>query len=244
FYEAKLREETISQNIYMQTFYETGSRLTHDIKNILQSLGTLCSAAEQDNNAENDDAKLVELIRKQLPRLNQRLATTLTKLERPSVEKKRQAKVSTWWKNFIKLNNHLSGNYKMQFDTPITMPKVDIDPGVLESVVDNLLQNALEKAKLDANIMINITLMPFDYFCLEVSDTGSAMPGEVEEQLFKAHISSKSGLGVGLYHAAHQAAQAGYKLSLIENLDGEVRFRLEQSIAEPINEHATLAISN
>ena len=41
FYEAKCREETISQNTYMQTFYETGSRLTHDIKNILQSLGCL-----------------------------------------------------------------------------------------------------------------------------------------------------------------------------------------------------------
>jgi len=35
FYETKRREETISQNTYMQTFYETGSRLTHDIKNIL-----------------------------------------------------------------------------------------------------------------------------------------------------------------------------------------------------------------
>lgn len=228
FYEAKLREETISQNIYMQTFYETGSRLTHDIKNILQSLGTLCSAAEQNEVSKEDDARLVELIRKQLPRLNQRLAATLTKLERPSAEKKHQAKVSTWWKNFIKLNTHLNNNYKVQFDTPTTMPKVDIDPEVLESVVDNLLQNALEKAKLDPNITISIALMPFDYFCLEVSDTGQAMPAEIAERLFKSHVSSKSGLGVGLYHAAQQAKQAGYQLSLIDNRDGEVRFKLER----------------
>lgn len=241
FYEAKLREETVSQNIYMQTFYETGSRLTHDIKNILQSLGTLCSAAEQngtgsENDAGNEeDARLVELIRKQLPRLNQRLAATLTKLERPSAEKKRQAKVSTWWRNFIKLNMHLSNNYRVQFETPNTMPKVDIDPEVLESVVDNLLQNALEKAKLDPNLEITVALKPDDHFCLEVSDTGVAMSKEVAERLFKAHVSSKNGLGVGLYHAAHQAEQAGYALSLVENRDGEVKFRLERLVTEVIN---------
>lgn len=235
FHEAKLREESISQNIYMQTFYETGSRLTHDIKNILQSLGTLCSAAEQSND-HNDDMQLVELIRKQLPRLNQRLASTLTKLERPSTDKKRRAKVNTWWKGFIKLNDHLNGHYKIQFDTPAIMPKVDIDPEVLESVVDNLLQNALEKAKQDVDIMINITLMPFDYFCLEVSDTGQSIPQDVAEQLFKSHISSKSGLGVGLYHAAHQAAQAGYKLSLVNNTNGDVRFRLETIAIETTNQ--------
>ena len=228
FHAAKLREETISQNIYMQTFYETGSRLTHDIKNILQSLGTLCSAAEQNEVSKEDDARLVELIRKQLPRLNQRLAATLTKLERPSAEKKQQAKVSTWWRGFIKLNTYLNNNYKLQFVTPSIMPKVDIDPEVLESVVDNLLQNALEKAKLDPNITISIALMPCDYFCLEVTDTGQAMPEEVAERLFKSHVSSKSGLGVGLYHAFQQAKQADYELSLVDNRDGEVRFKLEK----------------
>ncbi len=227
FYEAKRREETISQNTYMQTFYETGSRLTHDIKNILQSLGTLSAAAEQDNDAE-DDTRLIELIKKQLPRLNQRLAATLTKLERPSVEKKRQAKVATWWKSFRQLNTH----HQVQFETPTNLPKADIDPEVLDSVVDNLLQNALEKAKLEANILIKVTLMPSKHFCLEVTDTGEAMSAELAERLFKSHVSSKNGLGVGLYHAAQQASQAGYQLSLVDNQDGEVRFRLEKISSE------------
>ncbi|OGV76898.1 MAG: ATP-binding protein [Methylotenera sp. RIFCSPLOWO2_02_FULL_45_14] len=222
FYEAKRREETISQNTYMQTLYETGSRLTHDIKNILQSLGTLSAAVEQSQNV-SDDTKLIELIKKQLPRLSQRLASTLAKLELPSVEKKIQAKVGGWWKNFKQLNAH----HQVQFETPATMPKADIDPDVLDSVINNLLQNALEKAKLEANIAIKVALMPLQHFCLEVSDTGSAIPAEIAERLFKSHVSSKSGLGVGLYHAAQQAQHAGYKLSLIGNNDGEVRFRLE-----------------
>jgi sensor histidine kinase regulating citrate/malate metabolism len=97
----------------------------------------------------------------------------------------------------------------------------------LDSVVDNLLHNALEKARLEANTIIKVSLMPSAHFCLEVTDTGSAVPKNVAERLFKAHISSKNGLGVGLFHAAQQAKNAGYELSLVDNLDGEVRFRLE-----------------
>lgn len=231
FYEAKRREETISQNIYMQTFYETGSRLTHDIKNILQSMGTLSAAALQSADGiknHEDDAKLIELIKKQLPRLSQRLNATLTKLEHPSSEKKQQAKVSSWWKSFKQLNSHYANaQNQIAFEAPAIMPKSDIDPEILDSIVDNLVQNALEKAKLEVNTLIKVTLMPAEQFCLEVSDTGSAMPADVADKLFKTHISSKNGLGVGLYHAAHQAQQAGYQLSLVENRDGEVRFRLE-----------------
>lgn len=223
FYEAKRREETISQNAYMQSLYETGSRLTHDIKNILQSLGTLSAAAEQSNHAE-DDTRLVDLIKKQLPRLSQRLASTLNKLEEPGVEKKNQAKVSSWWKSFKQLNTH----QQVQFEAPAHLPKTDIDPDVLDSVVDNLIQNALEKARLETGISINVAIMPSNHFCIEVTDTGSAVSDEVAEKLFKSHVNSKSGLGVGLYHAAQQAKHSGYLLSLTDNIDGEVRFRLEK----------------
>lgn len=223
FYEAKRREETISQNAYMQSLYETGSRLTHDIKNILQTLGTLSAAAEQSNHAE-DDARLVDLIKKQLPRLSQRLASTLNKLKEPGMEKKNQAKVSHWWKSFKQLNSH----QQVQFEAPINLPKTDIDPDVLDSVVDNLIQNALEKAKLENDISIHVAIMPSNHFCIEVTDTGSAIPNSVADKLFKSHVSSKSGLGIGLYHAAQQAEHAGYLLSLTDNSDGEVRFRLEK----------------
>lgn len=222
FYDAKCREETITKNAYMQTLYETGSRLTHDIKNILQSLGTLSTAVEQNYNT-GDDAKLIELIKTQLPRLSKRLANTLIKLELPSVEKKHQEKVSVWWSNFKQISAH----YQIEFEAPANFPKTDINTDVLDSVVDNLLQNALIKAKREQDIRINVTLMPSRHFCLEVTDTGSAIPSEVADKLFKTNISTSNGLGVGLYHAAQQAKLAGYELSLTDNEDGEVRFRLE-----------------
>jgi signal transduction histidine kinase len=222
FYYAKYREEMLSQNTYIQTLYETGSRLTHDIKNILQSLQMLSSAAEQTDDA-SDEARLIALVKKQLPRLSLRLAATLQKLELPKMEKIQQAKVATWWKNFKTLNAHP----QVQFETPLLLPKADIDPEVLDSILDNLLQNALQKAKLKATTQIKVALLASEDFCIEVSDSGEAMPTLVADRLFKTHINSANGLGVGLYHAAQQAAQSGYHLTLEDNRHGEVRFRLE-----------------
>lgn len=222
FYEAKCREEAITQTTYMQTFYETGSRLTHDIKNILQSLGTLTAATQQTKTAD-DEARLLHLVKLQLPRLNQRLAITLSKLEQPSIEKKRQAKVANWWRSFKQLNEH----QRIIFESPTRFPNVDVDTEMVDSVIDNLLQNALEKAKHEGELMIKVTLQSKNHFCVEVTDSGSAIPAHIAERLFKAHVDSEHGLGVGLFHAAQQAKQAGYILSLTHNEDGLVGFQLE-----------------
>lgn len=223
FYEAKRREELMQQNAYMQAVYETGARLTHDIKNIVQSLGTLCSAAEQ--TMEEDSDRLLALVRRQLPQLNQRLALTLSKLGAPREERIRQEKLSAWWNN-LKLR-HNQENIEFVAGT---VSAIDINTEVLDSVTENLLQNALEKAKSDPKVAIMVTIQGSDNFYLEVSDTGKAMPQPIAEQLFKKHVSSENGLGIGLYHAARQAREAGYLLSLVENREGAVRFRLTQSL--------------
>jgi signal transduction histidine kinase len=218
FYEAKRREEALQQNAYMQAVYETGSRLTHDIKNIVQSMGALCNAAEQ-TGADSD--KLLALIRRQLPKLNQRLELTLNKLEAPRNEKSHQIKLSTWWYNLKQ--RHQESN--IEFLAP-QIPKMEVDAEVLDSVIDNLLQNAIEKAKNQPGLSIQAEIGVSDVLSIEVCDSGRAMPNLIAEQLFKKHINSENGLGIGLYHAARQASQAGYSLSLVENSDGAVRFRL------------------
>ena len=51
FYVAKLREEKLRQASYLQAVHETGARMTHDIKNLLQSLNVLTSVAARDEGA-------------------------------------------------------------------------------------------------------------------------------------------------------------------------------------------------
>jgi signal transduction histidine kinase len=221
FYEAKRREEMLRQNAYMQALYETGSRLTHDIKNILQSVGTLVSAAEQTE--EKDNQALLQLIRKQLPVLNQRIGATLDKLKAPGEEKKTLAKMAAWWKN-LQLRH---SQHEIEFIAD-ALPKQNINAEVLDSVVDNLLSNALEKAKYQPETRIKVELYENTDigFCIDVTDTGKMMDAAIANDLFKKHIASHNGLGVGLYHAAHDCNQAGYSLSLANNVNGNVCFRV------------------
>jgi len=221
FYEAKRREETLRQNAYMQAFYESGSRLTHDIKNILQSVGTLVTAAQQTEDRNSDE--LLGLIRRQLPVLNQRIAATLDKLKAPGVEKKRLDKISAWW-SALQMRHQLSD---IQFYAE-SLPALDINVEVVDSVIDNLINNALEKEKYQSGIHISVTIYNNNEtgFCIDVIDTGRAVDSEVVDHLFKKHISSENGMGVGLYHAAIDAKQAGYELSLANNSKSAVCFRL------------------
>ena len=63
-------------------------------------------------------------------------------------------------------------------------------------------------------------------YCIDVTDTGRAMDNGIANDLFKKHIASHNGLGVGLYHAAQDCKQAGYALDLASNLSGAVKFRV------------------
>ena len=81
FYTAKLREQKLQQQSYVQAVYETGARMTHDVKNLLQSLNVLCAAAEREAGGSDE---LQALMRRQLPLITQRLQQTLDKLRRPA----------------------------------------------------------------------------------------------------------------------------------------------------------------
>jgi len=59
-----------------------------------------------------------------------------------------------------------------------------------------------------------------------VCDNGAAVPKNVADQLFDAPVTSQTGLGVGLYHSARQAAPLGYRLALTVNEQGRVCFEL------------------
>ena len=78
YYDAKMREQEQRRNAYVQAIYETGSRLTHDVKNLLQTLRSLCAAAETSDESDSEALRL--LMQRQLPQITQRLQITLDKL--------------------------------------------------------------------------------------------------------------------------------------------------------------------
>ncbi len=231
FYAAKVREQALHANAYTQAIYDTGSRLTHDVKNMLQSLKALSSAAEHSD--PDQSVELQSLIQRQLPQIVKRLEITLDKLKSPRQSGESADKgmilAREWWRNLKA--RYVQDVVDFQTDDPNAEGWLPQD--LFESVADNLLQNALRKRRQDPELHIRVWFATHPVPELQVSDDGSAAPAEVVQRLFHAPVSNYDGLGIGLYQAAKQAASLGYRLELTENLEGEVCFRLRQDQAAP-----------
>jgi C4-dicarboxylate-specific signal transduction histidine kinase len=222
FYAAKLREEMLRESSYLQAVHETGARLTHDVKNLLQSLNVLCSVAGQ---TESPDSQA--LLRRQLPAITQRLSATLEKLQSPGGVESQRIPLRDWW-------HALTRQYlaqKVDFSATGLDAGTRVPKALFEGVADNLLQNAIAKRAGGAPVRIQVTARGGAAPELRVCDSGAAVAPEVASALFRAPVRSSVGLGIGLYQAARHAEASGYVLSLAENRDGEVCFVLSGAAA-------------
>jgi signal transduction histidine kinase len=226
FYLAKLREEKLRQASYLQAVHETGARMTHDIKNLLQSLNVLCAVAERDE--YRDSAQLQGLVQRQLPLVAQRLSETLERLQRPQVTGESYVPAATWWQT-LQRQYHGEG---VEFQGPPPPEQARVPRTLFDSVADNLLRNAISKRASDPAVQVRVELRcGAEQLALRVCDTGVAVPREIVSSLMRAPVSSRGGLGIGLYQAARQADAAGYRLALESNRDGEVCFGLRGAAA-------------
>ncbi|HQU79812.1 MAG TPA: hypothetical protein PLU47_10115 [Azonexus sp.] len=218
FYLVKFQTHELQRMGYLQAVYETGARVTHDVKNLLQSLQTLCYAASR----PGDPVAVAQLLARQLPQIAERLKSTLDKLQRPQIEDSHSISARLWWERLQ--DRHAGNHLEWQADLRDT---VELPGTLFDSVAENLLQNALSKRQHESGIEISVKLtVDRNSPVFSVRDSGQAIEPPLAESLFRAPVASEYGLGIGLYHAARQAEETGYVLSLAENLPGAVRFTL------------------
>lgn len=218
FYEALRREQLHQQSAYTQAIYETGARLTHDVKNLLQSLRSICAAAEM--RGVDDDVAFRALVQRQLPQIAQRLGATLDKLKSPVSTTVNEMDAAVWWQG---LQARYAGRAIIFRETG-DLRGMPLPSELFDSTAATLIENALYKLAADAGLQVTVTLGAGPR--LRVCDTGMPLPPAILDQILKAPVASESGLGVGLFQAAKFAEQSGYDLVLAENRRGSVCFEL------------------
>ena len=232
FYEGKRREQMIKQNAYMQAVHETGAKLTHDIKNLLQSLFALTSKsiARQHGDVPQSERRAITpyetMLDRQLPQLTKRLQTTLDKLQNPALSGHGvMLSANDWWRDVLARHAEdgatFTANGNMAKQIPIQL---------FDTVLENCLENIRKKRQREPDIRVSINLLVAEVATLVITDTGSAIPVAALESLFRAPMANSpgGGLGIGLYQAFKQAEQAGFALALVANVVGEVRFELRE----------------
>ena len=226
FYRAKERERELTKHAHLRAVHETGARVTHDIKNLLQSLHTMTLALQHSTGERQAEAQ--NLLRRQLPRLTERLQLALEKLQTPREESAESGHLSEWWKELQARNAGRGISFQAELGTD---PVVPVD--LFDSVAENLLENARTKRQLDPHVVITVKLVAeHDGTRLSVCDSGDGIPGDLARELFKGPVESRNGLGIGLYQAARQAEKLGYELSLKSGASGRVCFQLARTPQE------------
>jgi len=216
FYQAKQREQTLREITRLQAVYETGSRLTHDLKNMLQSLLSLTSIAQSREQIAQ------QLLRQQLPLLTQRIELTLTKLQQPEAAiDSARVTLNVWWDS-VRLRNQFQN---IEWLAPDMLPDKNIPAALFDCVIDNLLDNVLKKRQTDPDMDISVKIQA-EPFRLEVCDSGVPIPEAIAAKLMHSAVISENGLGIGLYQASNWAKQLGYRLRLASNREGNVCFEL------------------
>ena len=224
FYAAKARELRLRDQQYLRAVHETGARLTHDVKNLLQSLDGLIGAAS----VLDDDTQVRLLVQRQLPEISRRLANTLVKLQQPGDDAQATVGLNAWWAN-------LCAQYTAQdveFDGGGLTGDVPIPAALFASAADNTLQNALQKRGSEPGIAIRASIRADDgRRVFAVEDSGSPIEADLAAKLLAGPVASRNGLGIGLYQVARQAETLGMRFRLAENRLGCVRFALEMPVA-------------
>ena len=225
FYEAKLREKKLTQQTHLQAIYETGARVTHDIKNLLQSLHAITSITTLDP-VDVEKSVSQRLLEKQLPLLTQRLQLALDKLQAPGKTTEGNIYAKDWWRDLQSRNN--IGGIEFQSDIAGD-PLIPVE--LFDSAIENLLENIRAKRQMEPEISATVTLFSAQSSIqLTVCDNGRQMPDELEQTIFKDPVKSDTGLGVGLFQIAKQASSNNYVLSLTSNQNGRVCFELKSQI--------------
>ena len=219
FYQSKQREQALRDITRLQAVYETGSRLTHDLKNMLQSLLSLTALAQ------HREGKAQQLLQQQLPLLSQRIEMTLLKLQQPQVENETaRLPLNAWWDTLRLRNQH----QLMGWREPKGLPGSIIPAALFDCVIDNLIDNALRKRQTEPDIMISVEIHSKPVR-ITVCDSGSAIPEVLAAKLLRDVIVSEHGFGIGLYQAARWAKQLDYQLTLTSNRTGNVCFELREN---------------
>jgi len=223
FYLAKLNQEKMRAQEHFATIHHTGARLTHDIKNILQSIETSLDILGINYGSEKQQV----LLQKNLTQISSRLENTLNQLKAPKLDAEIKLLSANKWMD--KTEQQHNSNAHIRFHREITYNNT-LPEDLFDSVLDNLINNAMRKSstgQADVRLYCNS-----DIILLSVCDDGSPVESSIEASLFNQPVSSGSGMGIGLYQSTIMARAFNFELELSQNDQGRVCFNLFQHLSD------------
>jgi hypothetical protein len=207
--------------------------VAHDLKNAVSMLSMLAENAPQHIHKPAFQADALRTLAEVTAKMR-KLLTTLTAPRRPTdsaTQRFRLASAVEAWTHV--LADQVPSRIRLQLSTTGALD-VNVDPEQLQSVLSNLVLNAIEAISGAGFIHVETADEP-NIAVLRVSDTGRGMSSEfIRDRLFRPFQTTKPhGLGIGLYQCRHivQAVNGTLTVESQEGQGTEVIVRLPGALS-------------
>jgi signal transduction histidine kinase len=213
--------------------------VAHEVNNPLMAIGALAESRLQDRALDPDLREEIDQILKQSRRAG-KLLSGLLRFVRPPDGRQSAVGVHEVLRGALDLVTHqlVASSVELDLTLDPETPWVVGDPARLEQVFVNLFSNALDAMRTHAGLrrLIVASRVRGGQVGVSVVDTGSGVPPEVAEQVFRPFISTKgkSGTGLGLYISRQIVREMAGDLILAPQAAGEgARFVATFPVAHP-----------
>ena len=201
--------------------------VAHQIRNPLGAIAHASQLLEEGQSLGPREARLVQIVRRQSTRLDS-LINDILDLSRPGPATARRIRLAGWFRDFLVSHRerHPDRVPRLAVKPPPPGLEVRFDPGHLEHIVTNLVDNAFVHADSESGV----ELVCDDYggrATIEVRDRGPGLPADIEPLFEPFTTTHASGTGLGLYIARELAAANGARLVAFNRPAGGACFRLE-----------------
>jgi signal transduction histidine kinase len=192
-------QQQLVQSEKMSAIGQLTAGIVHDVKNPLAVIKGLAELMEDDPALDEMNRKNLGQIGEHVNRAN-RIVTDLMKFARQSNLEMLPGDMRTTVETVVRLNNYLAKQNRVRVVTDLPLQPVitTYDPQLIEQVLVNLVQNAIQAMPNGGTLRLNISQSAHTV-AIAVQDTGTGIAPEHLGKIFDPFFTTKpTGEGTGL----------------------------------------------
>ncbi|MEE9200820.1 MAG: ATP-binding protein, partial [Candidatus Brocadiales bacterium] len=202
--EDKMRQLTETQDRLLRAerlaaIGEMASYVAHEIRNPLVTIGGFARSIERLRKDDESINASSRIIVQEVARL-EKILDNIRDFSKPAEPRKTRVHLNKLMEDTLELTmGYLREmGIAVQKDLEQDLPEVFVDPAQMKQVFLNLMKNAAESMS-EGGILTIKTYMEEESIKIDFCDTGTGVPSEIKEKLFKPFFTTKAGgSGVGL----------------------------------------------
>jgi signal transduction histidine kinase len=215
-----------------QSFLRISAMISHDLKNAIAGLSMLVSNMERQFHREEFRADAIESLRE----ATEKLKRTVARLSEPARSLSGEFRMSSRQIDLVPIIRRViaadAEPSRPLYDIETRLPETlfaAVEPERFESVVENLVINALEAMSLKGGLLtVEAGALEGELVFISVEDTGIGMSEDfIKTRLFRPFSTTKTkGIGLGLFTCREIVEAHGGRLEVESHVGVGTRFRV------------------